>query len=253
LQSGSTSSGGGSFISILDPPDGGWGWVIVTASLLCNFVLDGVAFSYGILTKPVVEASKMAAANYMDNYTLALSMLPNGNHTSPGEKSPVQLLDGEIDTFRFHLSGSIMLGLTLLSGPLASFLIPRLGFRGVSILGSVLSAGGFYLSVAVSPREPSFPAFLLGFGVLGGIGFGLMFTSSIVIVGLYFERNRPLATGIAVAGSAVGSVVLPLVIEWTANEWGWQGAMLTLGTFCGVTVPLGFLYRPVPTKREFLF
>lgn len=30
------------------PPDGGWGWVVVAASLLCNILVDGVCFTFGI-------------------------------------------------------------------------------------------------------------------------------------------------------------------------------------------------------------
>ena len=31
------------------PPDGGYGWVIVGASFMCNVIIDGMAFSVGIL------------------------------------------------------------------------------------------------------------------------------------------------------------------------------------------------------------
>ena len=37
------------------PPDGGWGWVVVAASFLCNMVLDGIGYSFGILLKPLME------------------------------------------------------------------------------------------------------------------------------------------------------------------------------------------------------
>ena len=30
-------------------PDGGWGWVVVVASFTCNLVLDGIAYSFGVL------------------------------------------------------------------------------------------------------------------------------------------------------------------------------------------------------------
>ena len=30
------------------PPDGGWGWVIMLASFMCNVIVDGVCFSFGI-------------------------------------------------------------------------------------------------------------------------------------------------------------------------------------------------------------
>ena len=37
------------------PPDGGWGWVIVAASFLCNMVLDGIGYSFGILLNPLMK------------------------------------------------------------------------------------------------------------------------------------------------------------------------------------------------------
>ena len=37
------------------PPHGGWGWVIVGASFLCNMVLDGIRYSFGILLEPLMS------------------------------------------------------------------------------------------------------------------------------------------------------------------------------------------------------
>ena len=31
------------------PPDGGWGWVVVAASFLCNLIVDGIAYTFGVL------------------------------------------------------------------------------------------------------------------------------------------------------------------------------------------------------------
>ena len=30
------------------PPDGGWGWVIVFASFMCNLIVDGIAYTFGV-------------------------------------------------------------------------------------------------------------------------------------------------------------------------------------------------------------
>ena len=38
------------------PLDGGWGWVVVVASLLCNIIVDGVCFSFGVLYLELLEA-----------------------------------------------------------------------------------------------------------------------------------------------------------------------------------------------------
>ena len=38
------------------PPDGGWGWVVVFASLLGNFIVDGIAYGFGVFLVPLVKA-----------------------------------------------------------------------------------------------------------------------------------------------------------------------------------------------------
>ena len=37
------------------PPDGGWGWMIVFAGFMCNFMLDGISYSFGVLLQPLSE------------------------------------------------------------------------------------------------------------------------------------------------------------------------------------------------------
>ena len=37
------------------PPDGGWGWVVVVASLFVNIIVDGVCFSFGIMFVELLE------------------------------------------------------------------------------------------------------------------------------------------------------------------------------------------------------
>lgn len=35
------------------PPDGGWGWVVVAASFMCNLVVDGIIFTFGMMKDSV--------------------------------------------------------------------------------------------------------------------------------------------------------------------------------------------------------
>ena len=37
------------------PPDGGWGWVVVAASFMCNVLVDGIIFTAGMLFSPIME------------------------------------------------------------------------------------------------------------------------------------------------------------------------------------------------------
>ncbi|UYV83097.1 hypothetical protein LAZ67_22002212 [Cordylochernes scorpioides] len=42
-------------VSAPEPPDGGWGWVIVTASFLSNVVVDGIAYTFGLFLPEFVR------------------------------------------------------------------------------------------------------------------------------------------------------------------------------------------------------
>ena len=36
-----------------EPPDGGYGWVVVMACFFCNMVADGTGWAFGVLVKPL--------------------------------------------------------------------------------------------------------------------------------------------------------------------------------------------------------
>ena len=40
------------------PPDGGWGWVVVLASLVTNIIVDGVCFSFGMFYVEFIDVFK---------------------------------------------------------------------------------------------------------------------------------------------------------------------------------------------------
>lgn len=92
------------------PPDGGWGWVIVAASLVCNIIVDGIGYSFGIFLPEFVR--------YFD---------------SPRSK--------------VSLVGSLLCGTYLCAGPIVSALTNKFGCRPVAITGSIISTIAFVLSV----------------------------------------------------------------------------------------------------------
>jgi len=57
---------------------------------------------------------------------------------------------------------------------------------------------------------------------MAGIGFGLMYLPSIVMVSFYFDKRRALATGLAVCGSGVGTFVLAPFFSFLVSEYGWK-------------------------------
>lgn len=40
---------------LLQPPDGGWGWVIVASVFFCNLISDGIMLSYGTFLPTIAD------------------------------------------------------------------------------------------------------------------------------------------------------------------------------------------------------
>lgn len=194
---------------IIEPPDGGWGWVVMFASLLCNVIVDGVCLSYGSI-KQVFEdyfgASATASA----------------------------------------LVGSLLAGCYLMMGPFVSTLANKYGCRKVTIAGSLFAAAAFF----ISSFSTNIQMLIITYGVLGGIGFGLIYLPSIVIIGYWFEKKRAFATGVAVCGTGLGTFLFPPIIEYLLQRYNWQGSTLIISALILNCAVCGALFRPVRPQAK---
>ena len=59
-----------------------------------------------------------------------------------------------------------------------------------------------------------------------GIGYGFIYTPSMMVISKYFEKKRALATGIAVSGSSVGQLITPILIRALIDYYGIRGALI---------------------------
>jgi len=91
------------------PPDGGYGWVIMFASFICNVLVDGVCFCFGIFYLEFLEY-------YGDS------------------KSKTSWV------------GSVLNGMYLSMGPITSALANKFGCRAVTIAGSIIACIAFFIS-----------------------------------------------------------------------------------------------------------
>ena len=98
------------------------------------------------------------------------------------------------------------------------------GCRTTAIIGSVVACAAF----AISTLSNSVVMLMVTYGIVGGIGFGMIYLPAIVSVGYYFEKKRALATGIAVCGSVFGTFVFAPVAAFLLEIYDWKGANLIL-------------------------
>ncbi|KAL3848224.1 hypothetical protein ACJMK2_019097 [Sinanodonta woodiana] len=191
------------------PPDGGWGWMVVFASFIIHIIADGIVYSFGIFYIEFLHYFK----------------------GSKGETAWV---------------GSLVPGITLTVGPLASIMTNKYGCRVTTIVGAIIATAGFVLSIFA----PNLYFLYFTFGVLSGIGFGLIYLPAIVSVGYYFEQKRAFATGLAVCGSGLGAFIFNPFTKFLIDSYDWRGATLILGGIILNCVICGAMFRPLELPKK---
>ncbi|TWT12802.1 MFS transporter [Reyranella sp. CPCC 100927] len=121
----------------------------------------------------------------------------------------------------FAVAGGLYFSLGLPSGALAD----RIGPRWVVAGGMALVALGAF---AASQATTLWHVYI-GYGTGVGVGIGLAYVPAIAAVQRWFLRRRGLATGIAVSGIGVGTILAPPLAQAMIDHWGWRNAYVGLG------------------------
>jgi MFS family permease len=126
----------------------------------------------------------------------------------------------------FSLAGFLYFGLGIISGPLAD----RFGSRRLAVAGMILT--GF--SLAAASLAHSLPEVYAAYGLGVGLGVGCAYVPAIGAVQQWFVRRRGFASGLAVSGIGVGTLVMPPLASLLIETLGWRGAYLSLGALAVV-------------------
>jgi MFS family permease len=132
-----------------------------------------------------------------------------------------------------------------LSSPLSGWLVDRFGPRVVFPLSALLLGIGLLLT----PRLTSIWEFYLLFGVIAALGLsGLGTVPTYALLNNWFARKRGTASGIALAGIGVGTLLLVPVLQAVINAYGWRTAYMVLAASIIVVIPVlsivFYRYRP---------
>ncbi|XP_006005027.1 monocarboxylate transporter 2-like [Latimeria chalumnae] len=136
---------------------------------------------------------------------------------------------------------SIMLAVMYAGGPISSILVNRYGSRPVVLMGGILcSIGMVSASFCNSVME-----LYVCIGIIGGLGLAFNLQPSLTIIGKYFYKKRPIANGLAMAGSPVFLSTLAPLNQLLFNSFGWRGSFLVLGGLLLNCCVAGSLMRPI--------
>lgn len=126
----------------------------------------------------------------------------------------------------FSLAGFLYFGLGIVSGPLAD----RWGSRRLAFIGMILTGAG--LAAAGAARNLTEVYIAYGLGI--GLGVGCSYVPVVGAVQRWFVKRRGFASGIAVSGIGVGTLVMPPLASLLIELLGWRAAYLALGALAVV-------------------
>ena len=113
----------------------------------------------------------------------------------------------------------------LLAGPIMSNLVDKYGCQRMTMLGGIFGCAGFVLSSMSNSVEVLF----FTFGIISGLGLGVIYVTAVVSIAFWFESRRTFATGIGASGTGLGTFLYAPFTHWLIESFGWRGATLILG------------------------
>ncbi|XP_046711185.1 monocarboxylate transporter 9a isoform X4 [Silurus meridionalis] len=121
--------------------------------------------------------------------------------------------------------GSTVLGVGLITSPLCSACVDNFGARPVTIFSGVMVAGGLMLSAFA----PNIIFLIFSYGIVVGLGCGLVYAATLTVTCQYFDKRRGLALGIVTTGTSIGGFMYASMQNKLIGHYGLEGCLLIVG------------------------
>lgn len=125
---------------------------------------------------------------------------------------------------------SILIVLQTFLSPFQGFFVDRFGPRMLISIGSVLTG----LSWVLASQAQSVLGIYLTYGLLGGIGTGIIYIGVIGLMVRWFPDRRGFATGMVAAGYGFGAILTTFPVNASLTASGWQHTLLVFGIVFGI-------------------
>ncbi|KPP64598.1 monocarboxylate transporter 2-like [Scleropages formosus] len=136
---------------------------------------------------------------------------------------------------------SIMLAAMYAGGPASSVLVNRYGSRPVVMAGGIMCG----VAMVTASFGNTITHLYVCVGVIGGFGLSFNLQPSLTIIGKYFLAKRPVANGLAMAGSPVFLSALAPLNQFLFDSFGWRDSFFILGALLLNCCVAGALMRPI--------
>jgi oxalate/formate antiporter len=144
---------------------------------------------------------------------------------------------------------SLLIVLQTFFSPFQGWLVDRFGPRGLIGAGTVMSGLSWVLASQVS----SLPMLWLTYGLIGGLGTGVVYIGVVGQMVRWFPDRRGFAAGTVAAGYGMGAILTTFPISDSLAAHGYQVTLLKFGALfaaIGLIASLGLKPAPALAKSE---
>ena len=126
---------------------------------------------------------------------------------------------------QIQITFSILIVIQTFLAPCQGLLVDRFGPRALLSVGGALTG----LSWVLAARTTTLTGLYLTYGLLGGIGTGIVYVGVIGHMVQWFPDRRGFATGVVAAGYGMGALLTTVPIAALLKESGYQQALVRYG------------------------
>ena len=147
-----------------------------------------------------------------------------------------------------QITFSILIVLQTFLSPVQGFLIERFGPKRLLSIGAIVTG----MSWVIAASATSLTALYVSYGVLGGIGTGIVYIGIVGLMVKWFPDKRGLATGVVAAGYGMGAMLTTFPISGSLATAGFERTLIVYGLLLGAIALLAALAlkRP-PTTQQY--
>nr|XP_020460073.1 monocarboxylate transporter 9 [Monopterus albus]XP_020460080.1 monocarboxylate transporter 9 [Monopterus albus] len=144
--------------------------------------------------------------------------------------------------------GSLVAGVGLIASPVCSACVDNFGARPVTFFSGIMVAGGLMLSAFA----PNVQFLIFSYGIVVGLGCGLVYAATLTITCQYFDKRRGLALGIVTTGTSVGAFIYATAQNELIVLYGLDGCLLIIGAVALNLMACAGFMRPLNMPGYYL-
>jgi MFS family permease len=145
--------------------------------------------------------------------------------------------ESELAWSRGYVSNVAAVALLIMAivAPVSGFILDRKGLRFTLLLGLI----AVFASCVVISMAQSAWVLLIGFGIIGGVGFGIIATHVVAsAVARVYPTKVGFASGIATSGSTAGQFLIVPLIAFVFASFSWRWGFVSLAVALACLIPL---------------